>query len=87
MKYDFTTVLDRRGKDSIAVEPFASDWMTWSAKTKEGFDLSPYVGGGYEFPGGAYDSRRRSLKERTIPPMGISAQEKSILMRSSNGSG
>ena len=41
MKYDFTTVLDRRGKDSIAVEPFASDWMTWPAKTKEGFDLIP----------------------------------------------
>ena len=35
MKFDFTTVLDRRGKDSIAVEPFASDWMTWPAKTKD----------------------------------------------------
>ncbi len=41
MKYDFTTVLDRKGKDSIAVEPFESEWMTWPAKTKEGFDLIP----------------------------------------------
>lgn len=50
MKYDFTTVLDRRGKDSIAVEPFASDWMTWPAKTKEGFDLIPMWVADMNFP-------------------------------------
>ena len=41
MKYDFTTVLDRKGKDSIAVEPFEADWIKWPGKVKEGFDIIP----------------------------------------------
>ena len=41
MKYDFTTVLDRKGKDSIAVEPFEADWIKWPGTVKEGFDIIP----------------------------------------------
>ena len=44
MKYDFTTILDRKGKDSIAVEPFEADWIKWPGKTKEGFDIIPMWG-------------------------------------------
>ena len=55
MKYDFTTILDRKGKDSIAVEPFEADWIKWPGKTKEGFDIIPNVGGRYELSGCTYD--------------------------------
>ena len=44
MKYDFTTVLDRKGKDSIAVEPFEADWIKWPGTVKEGFDIIPMRG-------------------------------------------
>ena len=63
MKYDFTTVLDRRGKDSIAVEPFTSDWMTWPAKTKEGFDLIPMWVADMNFP--AVPTIPEAIIERT----------------------
>ena len=33
MTYDFTTVLDRRGKDSIA-----ADIVPWNVEVEEGFD-------------------------------------------------
>ena len=39
MKYDFTTILDRRGKDSIAVEP--TQWYNINVPTKEGFSRIP----------------------------------------------
>ena len=63
MKYDFTTVLDRKGKDSIAVEPFESDWMTWPAKTKEGFDLIPMWVADMNFP--AVPTIPEAIIERT----------------------
>lgn len=46
MKYDFTTVMDRRGKDSIAVDviPFAN------AKVEEGFDRIPMWVADMNFP-------------------------------------
>ncbi len=42
MKYDFTTIMDRHGKDSIAV-----DFPPGQAK--EGYDVIPYVGSRHEF--------------------------------------
>ena len=39
MKYDFTTVIDRHGKDSIAVDPPA--WYNLNVPTKEGFSRIP----------------------------------------------
>ena len=41
MKYDFTSILNRDGKDSIAVNPPADEpWVSF-APIKEGFDLIP----------------------------------------------
>lgn len=39
MKYDFTTIIDRRGKDAIAVEALGSGWAP--PAPKEGFDAIP----------------------------------------------
>ncbi|MBQ8816658.1 MAG: aminotransferase class I/II-fold pyridoxal phosphate-dependent enzyme [Lachnospiraceae bacterium] len=39
MKYDFTTMIDRRGKDAIAVEALGSGWAP--PAPKEGFDAIP----------------------------------------------
>ena len=50
MKYDFTTVLDRKGKDSIAVEPFEADWIKWPGTVKEGFDIIPMWVADMNFP-------------------------------------
>ena len=75
MKYDFTTILDRKGKDSIAVEPFEADWIKWPGKTKEGFDIFRlYI-----------RSRKRLLREQNILPMVTFLQEKNILTLSSSG--
>mgnify|MGYP003297064155 CR=1 FL=1 len=40
MKYDFTTILDRHGKDAIAVEAVGSGSFGYPAP-KEGFDIIP----------------------------------------------
>ena len=45
MQYDFTTIMDRRGKDAIAVDAPAGkntdhDFFA-GAKIREGFDLIP----------------------------------------------
>ncbi len=39
MSYDFTTILDRRGKDSVAVEP--NEWYNLNVPTREGFSRIP----------------------------------------------
>ena len=41
MKYDFTSILDRNGKDSIAVNPLMEKSRVNFAPVKEGFDLIP----------------------------------------------
>ena len=41
MKYDFTTVFDRRGKDSIAVDASSAPGMVPAAKTREGLSRIP----------------------------------------------
>lgn len=41
MKYDFTSILDRNGKDSIAVNPPMEGGRVNFAPVKEGFDLIP----------------------------------------------
>ena len=47
MQYDFTTIMDRRGKDAIAVDAPAgnntgNDFFA-GAKIREGFDLIPML--------------------------------------------
>ena len=49
MKYDFTTIMDRRGKDAIAVDLPGKGGGFAPGGPKEGFDLIPMWGGGYEF--------------------------------------
>ena len=39
MKYDFTTIMDRRGKDALAVDVLGQGWAP--AAPKEGFDAIP----------------------------------------------
>ena len=50
MKYDFTSVMDRTGRDAIAVDviPFAGERAGGFFKTSD-------VGGGYELPDGSDD--------------------------------
>lgn len=50
MKYDFTSILDRTGKDAIALEPFKAPWAKFSGKVKEGFDLIPMWVADMNFP-------------------------------------
>ncbi len=63
MKYDFTTILDRKGKDSIAVEPFEADWIKWPGKVKEGFDIIPMWVADMNFP--AVHTIPEAIIERT----------------------
>ena len=47
MKYDFTSIMDRKGKDSIAVEP--GD-MLGKFELAEGFDIIPMWVADMNFP-------------------------------------
>ena len=49
MKYDFTTVLDRRGKDAIAVDLVGAPGSAYPAP-KEGFDVIPMWVADMNFP-------------------------------------
>lgn len=50
MKYDFTSILERNGKDSIAVNPpMEAGWVNF-APVKEGFDLIPMWVADMNFP-------------------------------------
>ena len=47
MKFDFTTILDRRGKDAIAVDiPYSGGY----GEQKEGFDIIPMWVADMNFP-------------------------------------
>jgi cystathionine beta-lyase len=50
MKYDFTSIMDRKGKDAIAVEPFNVSWTRFPTVTKEGFDIIPMWVADMNFP-------------------------------------
>ena len=50
MKYDFTSIIDRRGKDAIAVERIPSDWVDFPVAIKEGFDRIPMWVADMNFP-------------------------------------
>ena len=40
-KYDFTTIMDRKGKDAIAVDAVGSGVGAAPGEPKEGFDVIP----------------------------------------------
>ena len=48
MKYDFTTILDRRGKDALAVDALGQGWAP--AAPREGFDPIPMWVADMNFP-------------------------------------
>ena len=48
MKYDFTTIMDRRGKDALAVDALGGGWAP--AAPKEGFDAIPMWVADMNFP-------------------------------------
>lgn len=50
MKYDFTTIMDRHGKDAIAVDGLSEDGKGNPAKPKEGFDIIPMWVADMNFP-------------------------------------
>lgn len=61
MKYDFTSIIDRNGKDAIAmdVEAGCSDWFSlrrWR-KDPRRVRCDSYVGGGHELPYSPHYSR------------------------------
>ena len=60
MQYDFTTIMDRRGKDAIAVDAPAgnntgNDFFA-GAKIREGFDLIPMWVADMKFSGASGNS-------------------------------
>jgi len=50
MRYDFTSIIDRRGMDSIAVEPPRGEHGPFPVETKEGFDTIPMWVADMNFP-------------------------------------
>lgn len=50
MKYDFTTIMDRRGKDAIAVDGLGMPGGSAPARPKEGFDIIPMWVADMNFP-------------------------------------
>lgn len=50
MKYDFTSIIDRRGKDAIAVDRIPSDWVDFPVTIKDGFDRIPMWVADMNFP-------------------------------------
>ena len=43
MKYDFTTIMDRRGKDALAVDAIGAgvDWAVVPTTPKNGYSVIP----------------------------------------------
>ena len=50
MKYDFTSILDRRGRDALAVDGLGGDPGFSPSRPKEGFDLIPMWVADMNFP-------------------------------------
>ena len=64
MKYDFTTILDRKGHDSIAVEPVA--WYNINTETRCGFTRIPMWVADMSFP--TCPNVIQAMKERLDHP-------------------
>ena len=55
MKYDFTSIIDRRGKDAVAIDGIGGyHWGTERGAPREGFDAIPMWVADMNFPHGAY---------------------------------
>lgn len=66
MKYDFTSILNRNGKDSIAVNPLMEESRVNFAPVKEGFDLIPMWIADMNFP--TVPTIPQAIAERAMHP-------------------
>lgn len=64
MKYDFTTIMDRRGKDALAVDALGQGWAPGAPK--EGFDPIPMWVADMNFP--TAPAVTRAMAERIAHP-------------------
>ena len=82
MKYDFTTILDRKGKDAIAID-LVKDGGAYPAP-KEGFDVIPMWVADMNFP--VVPTIQEAMIQRAKhPTFGYLCPGKNILMPSSAG--
>ena len=66
MKYDFTTIMDRRGKDAIAVDMVGTPDTFAPGAPKEGFDVIPMWVADMNFP--VVPSIQQAMQERISHP-------------------
>ena len=66
MKYDFTTIMDRRGKDAIAVDMVGTPDSFAPGAPKEGFDVIPMWVADMNFP--VVPSIQQAMQERISHP-------------------
>lgn len=90
MKYDFTSILDRRGKDAIAVDaPYVEGCFNHeyfaAATLKEGMDWIPMWVADMKFPNCAHLCRKPSWRERPIRHSDIFPQGTNISGKLSSG--
>ena len=65
MKYDFTSILDRKGKDAIAVDAVGADGSGYPAP-REGFDVIPMWIADMNFP--AVPTIQQAMVKRAMEP-------------------
>lgn len=83
MKYDFTSIIDRRGRDAIAVDGLKGDGFS-PAPPKEGFDAIPMWVADMNFP--TVPTIQEAIIERAKhPAFGYFQARRSTLTASSAG--
>ena len=83
MKYDFTSITDRHGKDSIAVDALTGSGFA-PAPPKDGFDIIPMWVADMNFP--TVPTVPEAIIKRTQHPFtDISHPQRNILTKSSAG--
>ena len=83
MKYDFTSIIDRRGRDAIAVDGLKGDGFS-PAPPKEGFDAIPMWVADMNFP--TVPTVQEAIIERAKhPAFGYFRPRRSTLTASSAG--
>ena len=83
MKYDFTSIIDRHGRDSIAVDGLKGDGFS-PAPPKEGFDAIPMWVADMNFP--TVPTIQQAIIERAShPTFGYFEARRNIIRPSSAG--
>ena len=85
MKYDFTSIMDRHGKDAIAIDGLGTAPGFTPDAPKEGFDAHSHVGGGYELSHPCPPSRKPLSSGRNIRPSATFPPQTPISTPSSGG--